>query len=312
MKHHFINILITLFSLSIFAQNYEGTIGKNSIFIEIDTDYNDNGVRGFYFYKSQLKNINLEGRKEGNTIILYLEYGDEKDKIELFNLKISENKFLGTWQNKGKKLPVELTLTTQNSQKYKQQQFRFNRDSVVAYNKKELVWFTEKYSNKSLFRLGNGFTKAQRNFLNPKLDSIHFRHAEMELECGVDNLSIDVKSVTNNYISILESYSIYCSGAAHPNYGQVSYNFDIKKNVQLKKITALFPDLDYYAKLKNKYKDDSDFQEECEYFTDNYTDVWDYCSWYLTEQGLTIIPQYPHAMTPCEEEFMLTHEEIKQ
>lgn len=312
MKHYFISMLIAFFSLGIFAQSYEGTIGSNPIFIEIDTDYNDNGVRGLYFYKSQLKNINLEGRKKGNIIILYLEYGDEKDNIELFTLKINENKLFGTWQDKAKNLPVALTLAKQNSQKYKQQNFSFNRDSVVTYNKKELVWFTEKYSKKSLFRLGNGFTKTQRNFLNPKLDSIHFRHAEMELECGVDQLSIDVKSISSNYVSILESYSIYCSGAAHPNYGQVSYNFDIKKNVELQKITAIFPNLDYYTKLKNKYKDNSEYQEECEYFNDNHKDVWEYCSWFLTKQGVTIIPQYPHAMTPCEEEFMLTYEEIKQ
>ena len=44
------------------------------------------------------------------------------------------------------------------------------KDSIQKVNNLEIVWFKEKYSNISLFRIGNGFNKSQREFLNIKLD----------------------------------------------------------------------------------------------------------------------------------------------
>jgi len=311
MKKYFTIILIAFISLTNFAQSYEGVIGKHSIFMELDTDYEDNGVQGFYFYKSQLKNINLEGSKENNQIIVHLKHKDKDDKIELFTLKVIKNKLIGTWQHNSKKLPVELTQTKKNYLTYKRGKFDFIKKNTSKYNDKEIIWFTEKYSKQSLFRLGNGFTKAERNFLNPKLDSIHFRHAETYLECDVVDLNIQAKLVSDKYISISETYSIDCGGA-HPNYGIVAYNFDLKKGMQLKKIKDVFPNLDYYSLLKNKYQNDSELQKECDYFSENSEEAWQYCTWFLTKKGLTVIPQYPHAMTPCEEGFTLTYKELKQ
>lgn len=304
-------VLIALLPICNFAQNYEGKIGKYPIFMQLDIDYDDERVTGFYFYKSQLQNINLDGRKEGNKIIVYFKYKEEKDKVELFTLQKSEDKLSGTWQHNDKTLSVKLTEINQNAQQYKKQQFKFIKDSVTTIDNRQLVWFTEKYSKKSLFRLGNGFTKEQRQFLNPKLDSIQFRHAEIELECGVDNLSIGYSLISNKYISLIENYSLFCGGA-HPIYGQEGYNYDIKNLIELKNINQVFPSLDYYSKLKNKYIDDSDLQDECEYFDEYSNDYWEYATWFLTEKGITIIPEYPHALTPCEEEFELTYEEIKK
>lgn len=304
-------VLIALLPICNFAQNYEGKIGKYPIFMQLDIDYDDERVTGFYFYKSQLQNINLDGRKENNKIIAYLRYKEEKDKVELFTLQKSEDKLSGTWQHNDKTLYVELTKINQNAQQYKKQKFEFTRDSIVTFKNKQLVWFTEKYSKRILFRLGNGFTQKQRAFLNSKLDSIHYYYAETELECGVDALDPYVTLVSNNYISFSETYSLYCGGA-HPNHGRSGYNYDIKNLVELDNINKVFPNLDYYNKIKSKYKDDTGLQDECEYFEEFNNSYWEYATWFLTEKGITIIPEYPHALTPCEEEFELTYEEIKK
>ncbi|MCD8528926.1 MAG: hypothetical protein LRY27_02930 [Chitinophagales bacterium] len=52
--------------------------------------------------------------------------------------------------------------------------------------------------------------------------------------------------------------------------------------------------------------------KECEYFSEEGSgSYWNYASWVLTETGATFIPDYPHAMTPCEDEFPITYKEIE-
>ncbi len=175
---------------------------------------------------------------------------------------------------------------------------------------KELVWFTEKYSKISLFRLGNGFSKSEREFVNPCLDTIQMNYAGSALECEWMDMSLDVDMVSDKYVSFIEYYSVYCGGA-HPGYNTEGYNFDLKNKVQLGKLTDVYPDIDIYQLLKKKYENDTDLDEEWRYFCGD-NDVWEYSSWVFTENGVAIIPSFPHAMTPCEIEFDLTYEELQK
>jgi hypothetical protein len=292
------------------AQTYEGTIGKYQIFLELDIESNNDRPTAFYFYKSQLKNIALDGTYNNSELVLFEKFSKKEDKKELFVLSIEGDRILGTWQNDANELKVELIKTTKNIENYKLQNIAFVRDSITTHSTKELVWFTEKHSKKALFRVGNGFTKAEHEFMNHKLDSIHTRFAIIGLECSWADLSIKIELVSNQYISFSEFSSIYCGGA-HPNHITDGYNFDYKNKLELDKLTDIYPNLDHYKLLKKKYENDQEQQIECEYFTDR-EELWDYYSWVLTKDGITITPSYPHAMTPCKTGFPLTYKELQQ
>ena len=308
-KTKFIFLLLGLICMTqANAQTYEGTIGRYQIYLDLDLDYNDNRVVASYFYNSQLKNILLEGTYDGKTLILHEQYSSIEEANELFTLSIEDDKITGIWKSKYSPLPVELTKTNKSLEDVKAKKLTFVRDSITTYNAKELVWFKEKYSEKMLFRLGNGFTKSERDFVNPKLDAIHLEFATIGLECSSADISVVVELVSNEYLSFSEYSSIYCGGA-HPSYNKSSYNFDLKNKKQLGPLTDLYPVLNHYELLKSKYENDTDLQEECEYFAGEY--VWEYYSWYLTKDGVTITPQFPHALTPCEEGFPLTYEELQ-
>lgn len=307
MKYVF--LIIFIYSIKTQAQTFEGTIGNHKIFLELDLDYDDNQATAFYFYNSHLKNIPLEGTFNNSELILFEKYSTEKEKKELFTLSIKKNTIIGIWENKGNKLNVKLSKTTKNIDNFKLQKLEFVRDSVIKYGEKQLVWFTEKYSKKNLFRLGNGFSLSQRKFLNQKLDSIHTDYAFIGLECGWADMNIEVELVSEKYISFNEYSSTYCGGA-HPNYNILGYNFDLEQKLQLNKLTDLYPNLDHYKLLKKKYKDDERLQSECGYFKDN-KELWEYYSWVITKTGITITPSYPHAMTPCEISFSLNFDELE-
>jgi len=305
MKYLF--IILLFYAVKAQAQTFEGTIGKHKIFLELNLDDENNRATAFYFYKTQLKNIHLKGAYKDSVLSLFENYND---KNEHFTLSIKKDTLLGTWENKGNKLEVILLESTKSIDKYRWQKLEFARDSVSNYGNKELVWFTEKYSKKNLFKLGNGFTLSQREFINQRLDSIHARNAVIGLECEWADIHIEVKLVSEQYLSFNEYSSIYCGGA-HPNYNLTGYNFDLEKEIQLIKLTDLYPNLDHYQVLKEKYKEDKSLQSECEYFKNN-KELWKYYTWVLTKKGITITPSYPHAMTPCEIGFSLEFKELKK
>lgn len=306
MKHC---IVLLFFSMLCYSQSYKGAIGDYEIFMEIDKDYDNKFVSAFYFYDPQLQNIPLEGNYDFPNLILFEKYSAQNDPKELFNLKFAGFGLDGTWQNGDEILDVYLKKTAEDFEEYKSNRIEFIRDSVSVFDNKELVWFTEKYSQESLFRLGNGFPKNDREFFNGILDSIHLKKALISLECESADFNVEVKLVSDKYISFSEWYSIFCGGA-HPNHGVVGYNLDLHENKVLDKLEEVFPKLDFYSLLKNKYKEE--FQEEidCDYFGKNNIDIWDYSTWVLTKEGIEITPSFPHVLGPCEIPFLLEYMEI--
>ncbi len=304
-----ISLLFFINSVYSQAQTYEGKIGKHPIFLELDIDYDNNKATAYYFYNSQLKNINLEGTFENSEIALFEKFSIKEEKKELFLLSLKNNTISGIWQNNKQELKVELTRTKTKFEVFKLQNLEFIRDSVATFDNKELVWFTEKYSKKSLFRLGNGFTNSQREFMNKKLDSIHTNNAIIGLECIWADIHTEIELVSNQYISFSEHSNIYCGGA-HPSYATLGYNFDYKNNLQLHKLTDIYPTLNHYQLLREKFENDTELQVECEYFIQG-EELWQYYSWVLTNEGVVITPSFPHALTPCETGFPLTYDELK-
>jgi hypothetical protein len=118
------------------------------------------------------------------------------------------------------------------------------------------------------------------------------------------------------HLLLVQTYPIYAqdtidSGGAHPSHETMGYNFDYKNKIQLVDVSEVYPNINYYKLLKKKYGDDTSLQNECKYFTEG-QQRWEYYSWVLTKEGITITPSSPHPMAPCDIGFMLTHKELQQ
>jgi len=307
---YFIAFILTLSTICMQAQTYEGVIGKHQIFLELDIDYNGNGATAFYFYKSQLKNIFLEGNNDASKLILFEKFSDINEQKELFTLSVTNDKITGSWQNNGMTLAVDLTKTSKSFEDYKLSKLKYVKDSIISYENKELVWFTEKHSKQSFFRVGKGFKKSECEFMNAKLEEIHANYVMTQLDCIGMELKIELELLSNQYLSF-NTYPYINCGGAHPSYNTEGYNFDFKNKKQLDKITGLYPNVNLFQALKKKYDNTNDLQSECEYFTQGEW-IWENASWVMTKDGITFTPSYPHAMKPCEDGFPLTYKELEQ
>lgn len=313
------HIVLLLVPIIGWSQNYVGTVGEFPIHLEIiaypnEDDATSGEYEGFYFYDSKLISIPIGGSYKNDSVTLIDGYYYSPEKVmdadEVFELTIKGNQLIGTLKLKDVIYNVTLTETEQDIfEDFRNPKLTFIKDSIVSYKGKELVWFHEKYSKLPLFRLGNGFSKAQRAVFNPILDNIHLADAKDKLDCNSwFEISYNINLVNDNFISYLKYYSIYCGGA-HPSHGNTGYNFNLKTLENIEDIETLYPNVDFFQKLKTKYHNTEDeHQQECETFVDN--SFWVYKKWNLTSEGVILIPNYPHAMTPCVEEFFLNYSEF--
>ena len=309
-----LNVISVFLALSAFcyAQKYSGTIDKYQIFLEIENPFSDTILRANYFYNDHLKNIQLEGEVSDSIITLRKKTYTKGDKQETFQLKIIDKTLIGNWISDNKSLEVKLTSTDKDLELIKQVKLEFIRDSVQKINNKELVWLKEKYSKISMFRLGNGYTLEQRNIFNAKLDTIHYSYALNFLGCEDLYVELSIELVSQNYLCFTEHFSMYCGGA-HPSHGIRTYNFDLTSKKDIDKISQIYPNLNYYKVLKTKHQNDPQIEMECDYFgTQSENNYWKYSDWVLTNEGLKIVPYFPHAMTPCRIPFTISYQELKE
>ncbi|WP_299890354.1 hypothetical protein [uncultured Lacinutrix sp.] len=316
-----IHIVFLLLPLAIWSQSYVGHIGKYPIHLQINTYVDDKDESkgkcdGYYFYDSKLINIPLSGVYNKEDVVLVDGYHYFEDSVEsageVFTLKKKEDQLIGSIKLKEKTHKVVLNKTDKDPlETYRNQKLTFVKDSVSTYNDKQLVWFHEKWSKTQLFRLGNGFSKAQRAVFNPILDEIHLDDAKVMLECNSwFELSLVINLVNNNFVSFSKFYSVYCGGA-HPSHGNNGYNFDLNKLTHVDAIETLYPNVDFFELLKKKYYDAEDIhQQDCEVFTQ--ASNWEFKTWNLTSKGVMLTPSYPHAMTPCEDAYFLTYKELEK
>ncbi|WP_179333726.1 hypothetical protein [Winogradskyella costae] len=301
------------------SQAYDGTIGDYPIHLEVtiyphEKDSTSGELEGYYFYDSKLISIPISGDFEKDKLTLIDDYFFRPEKVldadEVFQLTKKGNQLEGNFKIKDKTYNVVLTETKQDPlEDFRNPKLTFVKDSIVNYQDKQLVWFHEKYSQLPLFRLGNGFTPEQRAVFNPILDAIHLEDSKDKLDCNSwFEISYDINLVDTKFISYLKYYSVYCGGA-HPSHGNVAYNFNLETLEEVKEVETLFPKVDFFQKLKTKYDNaEADRQEECETFVDDRH--WQYKTWNLTPKGVLLIPSYPHALTPCEENYFLSYFEL--
>ena len=302
-------LILTLLSLQGFSQKYQGSIGNYPIYLELE-DSDSDPIYASYFYKSHLKNIQLEGRSTETGFIFWEKYATESKSNEVFELEKVGDDLVGQWKNKNKILSVKLSPCKVNFGSILESHITFLRDSVEKFGDKELVWFTEKYSKIPGFRLGNGFTKKQREFINPQLDTMQKYHAFTFLDCEDFYVDFEIGLITDEYFCFTKTSSVYCGGA-HPGHSLETFNYNLQTLQQIRNLEEIYPNNKFLELLKIKYQDDEDYEMECDYFTDLKAYHWEYLEWVLTENGLMIIPIFPHAMTPCRRPFLVLYEEMK-
>jgi len=313
-------LILLLFPIITWSQSYVGHVGDLPIHLELDIDEDQNNdgsgqrVDGFYFYDSKLISIPLRGVFSQDTITVVDGWSYSEDKVgdakEVFRLQKKETQLIGVLKLEKQAYSVALTKTEQDPiASFRIPKLTFEKDSVGTYQEKQLIWFHEKFSKTQFFRLGNGYTKAQRAMFNPILDSLHLEDAKAMLDCNSFEFSIEINRSDNRFISFTKYYSAYCGGA-HPFRGGIGYTFDLITLQEVDSIETLYPDVDFFQVLKTKYYDPTDeYQDDCHVFVDEST--WDYKRWNLTAEGVLLTPTYPHVMKACEGDYFLSYDEIK-
>lgn len=287
---------------SALAETYKGRLGKYPIMLETQ-EYGASS----YIYTRHYKRIFLRGDTGGVEVILSsIPMSDEEPK-ETFDLYLHGEGLEGKWRRGNTTLPVKLAPTKQTIAEYQRQ----HRQWVVTGRKKyaglTLEQVKERHSGFSLFRLGDGFSQAQRDYLNPLLRKAQEDVVEDIEQCELANYGAKVSLVNEHFLSYSISYENYCGGA-HPNHGELMWVYDLQNLKRVNSPAELYPDADYLRLLQTKYGDDLQ-GPECDYFS-HVGSHWRYAQWRLTPEGLVIIPSFAHAMAPCEVPLKLSYDEL--
>jgi hypothetical protein len=119
---------VLFFSVMVFANSYEGTIGKYPVWISFDAHLPDGNIKGAYFYSSTGIDIQLEGKKVGNTFS-FTEYDKSRKLTGKFQCTIAGNELSGTWINSNGKKKLEIKAREANPERMKEAQCEAHVDS---------------------------------------------------------------------------------------------------------------------------------------------------------------------------------------
>lgn len=249
--------LLFLNSLIAFSQDntyhLEGNIGKSKIYLTIEE--NESDIIASYFYQNSLKDILLEGTRNGSHFTLEFKDIMTSKTNEKFDLtKVTTGNFKGFWSNsKNKKIPIELypihfsnykpsaNFKFENeTDKIKMTFLQFKQESTTTYNGKQFIWYSEKHCNSKFFRIGNNFPEKTKSIINPILTTLHLQNTLAQLNCssrfeyntgsGIEN-SISINYLNSNVLGFT-IFSSWDCGGAHPDFGGSGYLLDLNNGKQ--------------------------------------------------------------------------------
>ena len=234
----------------------QGTIGKFSIVMKIDSD--DNSYYGAYFYASSKMDIDLTGVKTGGVYFLVHLKEDERtgksDTTEKITLrKNSDKTWTGLWKNnKNKQFAITLKEVNLDTVRHPYSDLpsikKMKKEDPLGYVRTSLLTtildstkVKEKYqfdyyhvSNTpiSSFLVAGGMDKIASDKTNKLLLDCLIWNANAYYTCmpsrfGAYYFSIDTMFLTDHVISVTYDVGEDCGGP-HPN----SYNFSINVNAQ--------------------------------------------------------------------------------
>jgi hypothetical protein len=191
-----------------------------------------------------------------------------------------------------------------------------------------LQWLQEPQSNITLFRITSGLPAELRGKLNHVLADRQWSEVASYFQCmsspmgGEFDQTVTPHLISPNLLSASIFTGYFCGGA-HPDFGDSPLNIDVATGEVLALEDLLWVgsgapvkfDKKSYDPAESDYKAKSlapwivkEFQrlypnemvpdpEEC-----NYADpsVWEYASWYMTENGIVLDPSFPRVERNCE------------
>ncbi len=309
----------------------EGTIGKFPIVMSLSVD--GNTCEGTYFYKSSLHDIYFKGSAIDKNIKLTVKQDDDDTKAgETFLLTIRDKGvFKGTWTGKNRKpLSVELRSVKSNGEapgdlysNVRCSLLKIVTDSIVKSGIYTLSYIRIDQTDINMVQISGGTNPKIIQQVNARLKNMLLASAEESFACEVDNYNISRPYLNNSVLSFDVFTSVYCPGAAHPDFGDAPVNISLKTGNDLEfDDILLLPELpapdkqahydawvDYQSNtfaprllvlLRGLYPKEMhtalDDDTSCNY---NDAEVWKFASWYLTDKGMYLSPDFPHVQGPC-------------
>ncbi len=306
-----------------------GTIGKYPVTMELNTD--DTDCYGRYFYHSALRDIDLAGVFKGSKFRLYVlsPYNDsgKRDTTERLTLSPKNGtEWSGTWRGtRSALLPVSLHISGTAYTSARSLMLHTTVDSTIRRGKLTIAFYHFQKAPVSGITLINGLEGDIINKVNKVLKESTYSIADGYFSCnnnyGTGEYSSEISHFfcTDHLLSLVYSTAYDCGGP-HPDEYDRAYNFDLHKGkrLQLPEVlqlttpvtAAVQPEEDalflsdvytekvmdllkklHPEKMANRNKD-----EQCNYA--DYT-VWQYSTWYFTQNGIFISPDFQHINMEC-------------
>lgn len=301
-------ILVIFLAVSVYSSTvWQGMIGKAQIFMSVDCNVEDLEKNlqdchfNSYFYQSSLQDINFMDEKyNSDKQEFILTVGNGEKVYETFYLHYTNQQFRGKWKDDHKIFPVSLTLEQiDNIDRIKAKFLKLSYIKKEQIEKsKELVWIKERFSKTEFFRLGNGFSKSQRETINPILDQLQMEYSHNALSCynswehasGMESSGIsNLEYISDKLLSFSVNVSYDCGGA-HPDFYTSHYTFDLDSG-HIYKLKEILNIADKPEKIRDLAFEEAGMKLEPSNVKDgNQYDPYDLYYWYddwdVTEKGI--------------------------
>lgn len=306
-----------------------GTIGKHPITMELNTE--DTDCYGKYFYHSSLKDIDLEGVFKGSRFRLYVlsPYNDsgKRDTTEILTLAPKNGtEWSGSWRGiRSAPLSVSLHISSTAYTSARALMLRTTVDSTIKRGKLTIAFYHFQKAPVSGIKLISGLQANIISKLNKILkesaDDIADGYFSCKNNYGTGEYSSEISHFfyTDHLLSLAYSTAYDCGGP-HPDEYERAYNFELHngKLLQLPEVlqltkpvaVAMQPEedafflsdifteriIDLLKQLHPEKMNKRNEDEQCNY--DDYR-VWQYGTWYFTENGIFIAPDFQHINMEC-------------
>ena len=236
---------------------WQGTIGKLQVVAKLDLD--GDKPYGEYFYRSQLRDIQLSGTRLANGASEFDEAGTngsaERDSSPGWSVRVDDNGVLkGEWHGMdGKVLPIRLFRATRqdiapgapvvagldtadglyNSLRLAKLQLQKSGgiETVQGY---AVQWWVEPRSKLTLFQFTSGYPTLALTKINAALRERHWSNIAEYFGCsGEFEQQVTPRHFGEDAISVSIFTSYSCAGAAHPDAGDAPLNLDARTGSEI-------------------------------------------------------------------------------
>ena len=298
------------------ATIFKGTIGDEVVYLKMDCP-TECRLGKFFYASSFLFEYDIERKKGESGLDKYIFFvyasSFNYDEIGMLKLTYRDGSFFGLYlQDKNQK---EVTLKPYRDRstldEIKRELFSFEKEKIERVDgNKSIVWVKERGSNIRFFRLGEGFSKVQRDQINPFLKREHIRYVESK--CMI--------SCTFNFSIVFLSNDIIELRVDDAKYGYyVYYDLHRPKRYREEDIFAFGEseeggiNTSIITKMIFKTNGWSDSSKESSYCQNMAKDIGEegIIKGYFTKKGF-VFRGVEDGLDSCDKEFLVPYIELKR